>query len=131
MLGTIIKTIRTAALIGIIGSIGFLGYEYHKTRDTAHVVDTVRTSADWASEQKDEARKKIEQLDIERKVDDFQDKTRPVGRKISSVVGQTVGPSLKPVKAGERRMSGPAIILVFVLGVVFLLLGKVSSGGRY
>ena len=135
MLGTIIKPIRTAALIGVIGSIGFLGYEYHRTRDAAHVVDTVKitaeTSAHWTAEQTDEARKAWQKLNVERKVDDLQDKARPVGRKISSVVGHTIGPSLKPVEAGERRMSGPAMILIFVFGAVFLLLGKFSSHGRY
>ena len=131
MFRTIITVIRTAAFMGVLAATAFLGYEYIQTRDANHVVETVKTSTD-------STRKAVQKMDLQGKVDDFQDKvgelqhkTRPLGRKISSAVGPKISPSFQAVEKGERRMSWPALILVFVFGTVFVLLGKFSTSGRY
>lgn len=136
MFGSIAKIIRISAFVGVLGAIAFLGFEYIKTRDSAHVVNTVKTTAEasarLASDKGSEARRAWQKFDLDRKVGDLQDKTRPVGRKITQVVGPKLSPSLQAVEKGERRMSLPALILIFVFGSIFVLMGKFSAnGGRY
>lgn len=134
MFRSIVKIIRLSAFAGVLGATAFLGYEYIKTEDRAHIVETVKTAteagAQWTSEQTEEGRKAWQKLDIERKVDDLQDKAKPVGRKITKIVDPNL-PSYGASGDNKSQMSLPALILIFVFGSVFVLMGRFSSSGRY
>ena len=134
MFRSIVKIVRLSAFAVVLGATAFLGYEYVKTKDSAHVVETFKTATEagsqWTSEQADEGRKAWQKLDIERKVDDLQDKAKPVGRKITRAIDPNL-PSFGDTGDGKPRMSMPALILIFVFGSVFVIMGRFSSSGRY
>lgn len=140
----IAKTIRRTAFVGVLAATAFLGYEFIQNPKTSTTVQTVKTSTvaktaqttaetgmRLISDKTDDARKTYDRLSVDRKIQDFQDKTKPIGQKITNVVSPRIGPSFQAVEAGERRMSWPALILVLVFGTVFVFMGRSSVGGRY
>ena len=103
------------------------------------MIETVHKKTDkavrWTDKKMDETARKWERLGVERKVDKFQSKVRPIGHKIEAGFDHYGAPIKKASAWGERHMSLPAIFLMMVFGFVAFLLfasGPMSRlGGRH
>lgn len=103
------------------------------------VIEVVQTKTDkalrWTDKKMDETARRWERLGVERKVDRFQSKVRPIGYKIEAGFDRYGAPIKKASIWGERHMSLPAIFLMLVFSFVAVLLfvsGPISRlGGRH
>lgn len=134
-----IKVLKTVFVLSLIS-----GGVVYAANNAAHVnarsaLQTVEVKSDaaanWVGGKTDVVRKKVQRLDIDRKIDTFQDKAHPLGQKITSTVGPKITPVFRAVEQGERRMSWPALLLILVFGSVFVLFGISGPtsrlGGRH
>ena len=95
----------------------------------------IDTSGEWIDEKTTIVADAWDRVDIEGKVDNFQDSVKPVGRMIKKKVDPNNIPGVKAAGWLDGKTSFPAMLLLLVAGVVLSLLAIASpaslTGGRH
>jgi hypothetical protein len=89
----------------------------------------------WAGHAKANTQRWFANFNLGRKIDRLQDQAKPLGAKLKSSVKADNVPGAGAVRWADRHMSAPAMIMIMVLALIFLLMGlsspKSRLGGRH
>lgn len=128
---SILKTALILALIS--GTVIFASKQADSANARLALQNVETTSANvvgGVTDKTDVVRKSWQRLDVQDKISDLQHKTRPIGQKLAAEIGPKITPSVRAVKKGERRMSLPAMLLIFVFGGVFVFMGMSGPASK-
>lgn len=92
-------------------------------------------SGEWIDEKSTIVADALERADLEGKVNDLQDKAQPIGKFIKKKVNPNNIPGVKAAGWMDGKTSFPAMLLLFVAGIVLSMLALASpgslTGGRH
>lgn len=106
---------------------------YSKVQNTPKnfdVKELFSASKNWTLETATDVRRAWQRFDLKSSITKFQSSVRPMGNKIRTKFNSAAKPGEKAVIWGEHNMSLPAIILILVFGLVFLLMGLARPSAR-